>query len=131
METLTVSTRLREEMINITQLLCRTVAERGWKDGVLTIFCPHTTCGITVNEGADPDVAGDITRFFHRRIPQNDNFRHYEGNADAHIKASIFGSSLQIIVEEGNILLGTWQAIWLFEGDGPRTRSIWLKWLGS
>lgn len=129
MEKLFVSTRTREEMLNITAALRRAVAEHGWQDGVLVVYCPHTTCGLTINEGFDPDVAGDMTRFFHTRIPQDEGFRHSEGNADAHIKASLFGSSLQILVEGGEMLLGTWQAVWLFEGDGPRSRQLWLKWL--
>lgn len=129
MEKLFVSTRTREEMLNITAALRRAVAEHGWQDGVLVVFCPHTTCGLTINEGFDPDVAGDMTRFFHARIPQDEGFRHSEGNADAHIKASLFGSSLQLLVEGGEMLLGTWQAVWLFEGDGPRSRQLWLKWL--
>lgn len=129
MEKLSVSTLSREEMRDVTGMLRRAVSEQGWKDGVLVVFCPHTTCGITVNEGFDPDVAHDMTRFLHERVPINGGFRHAEGNADAHIKASLFGSSVHIIVEQGELMLGTWQAVWLFEGDGPRTRQLWLKWL--
>ena len=129
MEKLFVSTRSREEMVDITAPLRRAVAGYGWKDGVLVLFCPHTTCGLTINEGFDPDVARDMTRFFHTLIPQDGDFRHSEGNADAHMKASLFGSSLHLLVEKGEILLGTWQAVWLFEGDGPRSRQLWLKWL--
>ncbi len=131
MEKLTVSTHAREEMLNITGKLHDVVRSQGWKDGVLTIFCPHTTCGITVNEGFDPDVPLDMTDFFRGLVPQSPDFRHGEGNSDAHIKASLLGASLQLIVEEGKILLGTWQAIWLFDGDGPRTRQLWLKWQGE
>ena len=131
MEKLTLSTRVREEMLNVTDALRRAVEEHGWKDGVLVVFCPHTTCGLTVNEGFDPDVALDMTRFFHEQIPQSYGFRHVEGNADAHIKASLFGSSVSLIVENGRLLLGTWQAVWLFEGDGPRRRELWLKWLAA
>ena len=116
-------------MIDVTALLRGAVAGNGWHDGVLVVFCPHTTCGLTVNEGFDPDVAGDMTRFLHERIPQQYPFRHAEGNADAHIKASFFGSSVMLIVENGELQLGTWQAVWLFEGDGPRERSLCLKWL--
>ena len=129
METLVLSTHAREEMLDITRQLQNALAGQGWQDGVLVVFCPHTTCGLTINEGFDPDVAHDMTRFFHARIPQNGDFRHAEGNADAHIKASLFGSSVHIIVEQGRMLLGTWQAVWLFEGDGPRERRLWLKWL--
>ncbi len=129
MKTLTLRTHAREEMTDVTDLVRSAVRENGWHDGVLVVFCPHTTCGLTVNEGFDPDVARDMTRFLHERIPQQYPFRHAEGNADAHIKASLFGSSVQLIVEEGRLMLGTWQAVWLFEGDGPRERQLWLKWL--
>lgn len=129
METLVLSTHAREELLDITRQLQNILAGQDWQDGVLVVFCPHTTCGLTINEGFDPDVAHDMTRFFHVRIPQNGDFRHAEGNADAHIKASLFGSSVHIIVEQGRMLLGTWQAVWLFEGDGPRERRLWLKWL--
>ena len=131
METLTLSTRSREEMKNVTDALRTAVTEHGWQNGVLVAFCPHTTCGLTINEGFDPDVAFDMTRFLHERVPQNYGFRHAEGNADAHLKASFFGSSVSVIVEEGRLQLGTWQAVWLFEGDGPRTRQIWLKFLAG
>lgn len=129
MKALTLRTQAREEMANVTDLVRSAVKENGWHDGVLVVFCPHTTCGLTVNEGFDPDVARDMTRFLHERIPQQYPFRHAEGNADAHIKASLFGSSVQLIVEDGRLMLGTWQAVWLFEGDGPRERQLWLKWL--
>ena len=131
MEKLSVSTRAREEMKDVTDELREAVTRQHWQDGVLVVFCPHTTCALTINEGFDPDVALDMTRFFHDRVPQHSGFRHVEGNADAHIKASIFGSSVSIIVEEGRLLLGTWQAVWLFEGDGPRPRQLWLKFLAA
>lgn len=129
MEKLFFSIHAREEMLDITRPLRDAVAAQNWQDGVLVVFCPHTTCGITINEGFDPDVARDMTRFFHERIPQHGNFHHAEGNSDAHIKAGLFGASAHIIVEQGKLLLGTWQAVWLFEGDGPRERQVWLKWL--
>ena len=129
MEKLFFSTHAREEMLDITRPLRDAVAAQNWQDGVLVVFCPHTTCGITINEGFDPDVARDMTHFFHERIPQHGNFRHAEGNSDAHIKAGLFGASAHIIVEQGKLQLGTWQAVWLFEGDGPRERQVWLKWL--
>ncbi len=131
MEKLHVSTHAREEMLNVTELLREAVQTQGWNDGVLTVFCPHTTCGLTVNEGFDPDVPRDMTDFFCSLVPQSLHFRHIEGNSDAHIKATMLGSSVQLIVEEGKIALGTWQSIWLFDGDGPRTRQIWLKWQGK
>lgn len=129
MEPLFFSTHSREEMRDLTQDLRDVVARQNWQDGVLVVYCPHTTCGLTINEGFDPDVAYDMTNFFREFIPQNRDFRHAEGNSDAHIKASIFDSSVSIIVEEGKLLLGAWQSVWFFECDGPRRRQIWLKWL--
>lgn len=131
MEKLSFATLAREGMLNVTEDLREVVRSRGWTDGVLTVFCPHTTCGVTVNEGFDADVPLDMTNFFRRLVPQSPDFRHSEGNSDAHIKASLLGSSVQIIVEEGQLVLGTWQAVWLFDGDGPRTRQLWLKWQGE
>jgi len=131
MEKLFVATHAREEMLDVTAALHSAVESRGWNDGILTVFCPHTSCGLTINEGYDPDVPRDLTAFLHERIPQNWKFRHGEGNSDAHLKASLFGSSVQLIVEEGRIQLGTWQAVWLLDGDGPRTRQLWLKWIAA
>ena len=131
MERISVETSHREEMVDVTGHVRRVIREQGWRDGVLTVFCPHTTCGITVNEGYDPDVAWDMTVFFRGLVPGSRTFRHAEGNSDAHIKASLTGASLQLLVEGGSLLLGTWQAVWLFEGDGPRRRELWLKWTGD
>ena len=128
---ISVPTRSREEMVDVTASLRSAVKENGWNDGVLTVFCPHTTCGLTINEGFDPDVPHDMLAFLKARIPQDWGFRHGEGNSDAHLKASLMGSSVQLIVEGGEILIGTWQAVWFFEADGPRTRQIWLKWMGD
>lgn len=129
MERFAITTRQREEMIDITDELCTAVRGRGWKDGVVALFCPHTTCGLTINEGADPDVRRDMTAFFSRLIPHAGGWRHAEGNSDAHIKASLMGPSLFVIVEDGAPCLGTWQSLYLYEGDGPRTRSVWMQWL--
>ncbi len=118
-------------MVNVTEEIRSLAGRCGWKNGVLTIFCPHTTCGVFVNEGFDPDVARDMTEFFCRLIPRSASFRHAEGNSDAHIKAAVIGASVQILMEEGRLLLGTWQALWFFEGDGPRRRELWLKWQGD
>ena len=131
MERLIITTAQRESMVDVTSQIRLLAKDKGWNDGIITVFCPHTTCGITINEGFDPDVAHDITAFFRALVPQSPAFRHAEGNADAHIKASLFGSSIQVLVESGKILLGRWQAVWLFEGDGPRQRELWIKWLGN
>ena len=112
-------------MIDITDQL-RSMAV-GIESGIMTVYTPHTTTGLTINEGADPDVVRDILHFTNRLIPQNGDFRHAEGNSDAHIKASFFGSSVQIIIEDGRLVLGTWQHVFLCEFDGPRTRTIHTK----
>jgi secondary thiamine-phosphate synthase enzyme len=95
--------------------------------GVCLLFCPHTTAGITINEGADPDVIADINSSLTSIIPKKDNYRHAEGNSDAHIKASIIGSSSSIFVEQGRLILGTWQKVFFCEFDGPRNREVWVK----
>ena len=129
METCSVSTGRREEMIDATERLREVVRRKGWRRGALAVFCPHTTCGLTINEGADPDVRRDMTAFLTELVPLGRAWRHAEGNSDAHVKASLMGPSLLLIVEEGDIRLGTWQSVYLCEGDGPRTRSLWLQWL--
>lgn len=127
------TTNARCEMRDITPelraLVGRTARERGWRQGALALFCPHTTCGLTVNEGADPDVRRDMLAFFSRLAPEQGDYRHAEGNSDAHIKATLHGPSLLLLVEDGEIRLGTWQSVYLCEGDGPRRRSLWLQWL--
>lgn len=126
---ISVSTAQREGLVDITCEVKALVRQQDWQDGVLVLFCPHTTCALTINEGADPDVARDMTAWLNKLVPQSVGFRHQEGNSDAHIKASLLGPSLQCIVEQGRLCLGTWQAIYLFEGDGPRTRKVWTQWL--
>ena len=127
-ELLTVDTTSREELVSVTDAVAAKLAESGVQSGVVTLFVPHTTAAITINENADPDVAGDIIKGLHELVPQHASFyRHAEGNSDAHIKASLVGSSLQIIVEGGKLQLGTWQGIYLCEFDGPRSRKLWVK----
>jgi len=131
METLPVQTHSREEMIDITTAVRRMINENGWSDGALLLYCPHTTGAITVNEGADPDVVRDITVNMNKLVPYRGDYHHAEGNSDAHIKSSMFGCEQLVIVEGGNLQLGTWQKIYFCEFDGPRTRKVWLKWLAS
>ncbi len=122
---LTIKTSKRNEFIDITsrvQDLVREVSE-----GVVTVFVPHTTTGITINENADPDVPRDILKKLEELIPQRDSYSHMEGNSDAHIKASLFGSSVRVIVKDNHLLLGTWQSIFFCEFDGPRTRKIYVQ----
>jgi len=123
---LSVSTIRRTQMVSIGGQIAGLVEQSGWRDGILTLFVPHTTAGITINENADPDVARDMEWFSDRLVPQSAGFRHVEGNSDAHIKASLFGSSLQVIVRDGRLWLGTWQGIYLCEFDGPRQRKLYV-----
>ncbi|MFU2210928.1 secondary thiamine-phosphate synthase enzyme YjbQ [Solidesulfovibrio sp. C21] len=131
METFEVHTTRREELIRLTSALQELVDARGWRDGALVLFCPHTTAGLTVNEDADPDVAADMVAAMGRLLPRDAGYRHVEGNSDAHIKATLVGPSLTLIVAAGRIMLGTWQGIFLCEWDGPRNRKVWAQWLGQ
>lgn len=122
-----VTTTTRETMIDITASLQEMLRELRVEDGVVVVFTPHTTTGLTINEGADPDVRRDILSHLRTLVPSRADFHHSEGNSDAHIKASLFGSSVQIIVHERELMLGTWQRVFLGEFDGPRRRTIWVK----
>ena len=124
---LPVKTNQRAEMIDITSLIQGIVNQHAVKDGICYIFVPHTTAGVTINENADPDVMRDILMELGRLIPRSGDYRHREGNSDAHIKASLFGASESIFLENGKLLLGTWQSIYFCEFDGPRTRNIFVK----
>jgi secondary thiamine-phosphate synthase enzyme len=118
----TIKTSKRNEFIDITGHI-QGLAE-GVSEGVMTVFSPHTTTAITINENADPDVPRDILKKLEDLIPQRGNFAHMEGNSDSHIKASLFGSSVSIIIKDSQLLLGTWQSVFFCEFDGPRTRNF-------
>ena len=124
---ISVKTKSRNEFINITQEVQNVVNKSGIKDGVCYIFVPHTTAGVTINEAADPDVVEDLQRQLDKTAPVDGNYRHTEGNSDAHIKASIIGSSQMVFIESGRLKLGTWQGIFFCEFDGARNRKVWLK----
>ena len=126
-EKLTIETHEREELLDITAKVQQVVSKSGIDSGVVQCFVPHTTAGITINENADPDVKRDLLYKLHKEIPQQDGYRHAEGNSDAHLKASLMGFSLQIIVENGGLLLGKWQGIHFCEFDGPRRRDLMVK----
>ncbi len=121
----TIQTSRRNEFIDITAQIQDLVGDIS--EGVATVFVPHTTTGITINENADPAVPRDILKKLAELIPQQDNYSHMEGNSDAHIKASLFGSSVRVIIKDGQLLLGTWQAILFCEFDGPRTRKFYVQ----
>ena len=123
---ISISTTKRSQFVSITHKVAEVVLINDWEDGVVTIFVPHTTAGITINENADPDVARDMESFSDELIPQSKHFRHSEGNSDSHIKASFYGSSVQVIIRNGKMWLGTWQGIYFCEFDGPRERSVYL-----
>jgi len=124
MREIRISTTSRAELLDITGEVQKAVADSGVRDGVCHVYVPHTTAGVTINENADPSVRQDILMELNKIIPFQDNYRHLEGNAAAHIKASMVGSSQTILVEAGQLLLGTWQGIFFCEFDGPRSRRV-------
>lgn len=126
-----VKTPSRTAMVNITARVRELVRESGMEYGICTVFVPHTTAGITINENADPDVVADMLKEINKMIPFEDDYAHSEGNSAAHIKASMFGCSLQVIIEKGRLMLGTWQGIYFCEFDGPRNRDVYVKITGE
>jgi secondary thiamine-phosphate synthase enzyme len=128
----TVSTGKRNEMVDITGKVEKAVADAGISDGTVVIYCPHTTAAITINENADPDVVHDILLTLSALVPQDkDGYRHSEGNSDAHVKSSIVGCSETVLVNNGQMQLGTWQGIYFCEFDGPRKRSVIVQITGQ
>ncbi len=130
MEDFTVKTHNQTDMVNITAQVQAAVHATGIQSGICTVFVPHTTAGVTINENADPDVIRDMLREMNKVIPFTDGYAHSEGNSAAHIKTSLFGCSLNVIVEGGSLQLGTWQSIFFCEFDGPRNRTVWVQVLG-
>ncbi len=126
MKELIIRSNMRNEMIDITQDIQREVDEGSLVEGYVVAYVPHTTAGITINEGADPSVQRDIIETLKRLVPENGDYNHMEGNSDAHIKASLLGSSVTVIVRNKKLVLGTWQHIFFYEGDGPRNRKVYL-----
>ena len=128
MKILNVKSNKREEMIEITAEVEKALRDSEIKDGICVLFTQHTTCGLTINENADPDVKSDMLLFLRQTIPQYyEGFRHFEHNSDAHIKSSLVGSSVTIPFENGKLLLGRWQGIYLSEFDGARERKVLVK----
>ena len=125
METLELKTNQRNEWLDLTDLVRAAVRKSGVRKGYCIVYCPHTTAAVTVNENADPDVVHDIQLWLDQAVPQNvRGFRHGEGNSDAHIKTSLIGPSVTLIVDAGDLVLGRWQGVFFCEFDGPRTRNI-------
>jgi len=122
-----ISTNKKQELVDITSKIEKVVSESKVKEGLCVIYCPHTTAGLTINENADPDVKKDIIMALERIVPEDIDYAHTEGNSTAHIKSSLLGNSLNILVKNNRLLLGTWQGILFFEGDGPRNRKIMIN----
>jgi secondary thiamine-phosphate synthase enzyme len=127
MQSFSVKTNSQVQMIDITSQVQTQVKKSKVKDGIATIYVPHTTAGVIINENADPAVIEDIIRQLNKIIPFNDNYRHLEGNAPAHIKSSVVGCSCTVIISNGELALGTWQSIFFCEFDGPRTRNVYVQ----
>lgn len=124
---LRVKTNSRTELVDITQVVQRLVAESGVRTGMCHLYVPHTTAAVTINENSDPNVGRDILKELNKIIPFEDDYGHTEGNSAAHIKSTMIGVSEAIMVEEGRLALGTWQAIFFCEFDGPRDRKVMVK----
>ncbi|MBQ8967860.1 secondary thiamine-phosphate synthase enzyme YjbQ [Ruminococcus sp.] len=117
----------KEGLYDITSYVRQTLNESGVEDGIAVVFCPHTTAAITINENADPDVQTDLLFALDKTYPDRPQFRHMEGNSAAHLKSSCVGASETVIIEDGSLLLGTWQGIYFAEFDGPRQRTFYVK----
>jgi secondary thiamine-phosphate synthase enzyme len=128
MITQSIKTRQRNEMIDVTDRVQQAVRDRGVNDGVVIVFIPHTTAGVTINENADPDVKHDLIKKLESLIPKHESYyQHGEGNSDSHLKMQLTGNSATVIIEDGKLVLGTWQGIYFCEFDGPRTREMHIK----
>jgi secondary thiamine-phosphate synthase enzyme len=123
-ELLTIRTSAREQLVDITEQVQRVVGGCGVRSGIACVHSPHTTAGITIQENADPDVRTDLLEHLRQLVPRDAGFRHREGNSDAHIKTSLVGPSQAVPVLDGRLFLGTWQAVYFCEFDGPRTRNV-------
>jgi secondary thiamine-phosphate synthase enzyme len=131
MRKIPIKTSQRTESVDITAIIRNYLHDIYADTGVLIVFCPHTTAGITINENADPDVRKDLTSFLDRTIPREAAYAHSEGNSDAHIKSTLTNSSQVLIVESGKLMLGQWQGVFFMEFDGPRQREIWLHYTAN
>ncbi len=126
MHTFTLTTSARTQFINIDRQVQSILDREKYASGAVTVFVPHTTAGITINENADPDVVADLTKILDKLVPWKDGYAHQEGNSAAHAKASMMGSSQTVFVRNGKLQLGTWQSLYFCEFDGPRTRQVWV-----
>lgn len=131
MTEITVRTEAKRVLVDITDRVAEAIREAGGADGVWMVYVPHTTAGVTINEGADPSVARDVVMAFERMAPEDLPYKHAEGNSPAHVMACLAGSSILIGWSEGGLELGTWQSIFFCEFDGPRTRRAWIRRVGE
>jgi secondary thiamine-phosphate synthase enzyme len=129
MKEINIRTNSQTEMIDITDLVQAVISEKKIKSGICVVFTPHTTAAVTINENADPDVPHDIINALEKTLPRSIQYRHSEGNSPAHVKSSLVGVSELVLVENGRLMLGTWQAIFFCEFDGPRQRKVMVKFL--
>jgi secondary thiamine-phosphate synthase enzyme len=129
MKEINIRTNSQTEMIDITDLVQAVISEKKIKSGICVVFTPHTTAAVTINENADPDVPHDIINALEKTLPRSIQYRHAEGNSPAHVKSSLVGVSELVLVENGRLVLGTWQAIFFCEFDGPRQRKVMVKFL--
>ena len=131
MKTFTITTSKRTQFVNLDSYVSKAIQESNVQNGIVCVYVPHTTAGITINENADPDVLHDLEQVLDKLIPWHGNYQHAEGNSPAHVKASLMGSSVQVIIKDRTLVLGTWQSIFFCEFDGPRTRKVFIKILTS
>jgi secondary thiamine-phosphate synthase enzyme len=132
MHTFKVATQQRNELVEITDKVREALRKTGVQQGLCVVYCPHTTAAVTINENADPDVVHDMLLHLGRTVPQHQaGFRHGEGNSDSHIKASLVGPSVTLLVNAGDLVLGRWQGVYFCEFDGPRTRTVHVQLVGS
>ena len=132
METLSIQTRQRNEFVYITERVSEVLRRKAVQQGICVVYCPHTTAAVTINENADPDVVHDMLLWLERSIPkQQAGFRHAEGNSDSHIKSSLVGASVTLLVDKGELVLGRWQGVYFCEFDGPRNRQVFVQILGE
>ena len=127
MRIIEVKTQNKEELADITTQVQEEISSSGMEDGLCLVYVPHTTAGVTINENADPSVKEDLLMTMNRIVPESLPFKHLEGNSPAHVKASLVGSSISLIVKEGQLSLGTWQGVFFCEFDGPRRRKVLIK----
>ncbi len=130
MHTITITTQAKQELVNISSQVQSLVSQQGWLTGAVLVYCPHTSAAVTINEGVDPALPLDLLAALDKTAPATAEYKHVGDNADAHIKASLIGPDVMVMVIKGQIQLGHWQSIFFCEFDGPREREVWIKWMG-